>query len=125
MASSGGSKPRTRNTSGCKMSDYVGAGKEFAVADVPTNRADIRRGLLLREQKLYEEGIPASHYPAKVLARDLAPLVEQQWQKANGKFVPPLTVSTRRVEKKIEDLWEKVKAVAYGRGKASERAKVD
>ena len=50
-------KPRTRISSGSKISDYVGAGQEFNKSEVPTNRAVIRMGLLLKERKLLEENI--------------------------------------------------------------------
>ena len=38
----------TRFTSGYKIADYVGTGKEFNQSDVPTNRAVVRMGLLLK-----------------------------------------------------------------------------
>ena len=96
MASGEGSKPRTRHNSSCKLSTYVGAAKEFSLADVPTVRAVIRRGLLLKEQKLLE-GIDTRHYSAKQIARDLAPLVEAQWLKSNVAFVFPVIVTKKRI----------------------------
>ena len=96
MATPGGSKPRTRQASSCKLSGFVGAGKEFSLADVPTVRAVIRRGLLLKEQKA-EEGVDHKNYPTKDMARDLATLVVAQWQKANVKFKYPVIVSMQRV----------------------------
>lgn len=122
--SGGGSKPRTRHSSDCKMSAFVGAGKEFSLADVPTNRAVIRRGILLKEQNI-QDGIDARHYPAYAIARDLAPILESQWLKANAKFVYPVILSRQRIEEKIMALWKKVYDVALGRGKAADRAKVE
>ena len=122
--SGGGSKPRTRHSSDCKMSAFVGAGKEFSLADVPTNRAVIRRGILLKEQNI-QDGIDARHYPAYAIARDLAPILESQWLKANAKFVYPVILSRQRIEEKILALWKKVYDVALGRGKAADRAKVE
>ena len=43
-------KSRTRFDSSCKLSSFVGTGKEFAPADVPTVRGVIRKGLLLKEK---------------------------------------------------------------------------
>ena len=123
-ASGGGSKPRTRHSSDCKMSAYVGAGKEFSLADVPTNRAVIRRGLLLRDQKC-QDGLDYRNYTVNAIARDLAPILENQWQKANVKFVFPVILSRQRIEDKIQALWKKVFDVAKGKGKAAERAKVE
>ena len=120
----GGSQaPRTRQKSSCKMSTYVGVGKDFSMADVPTNRAVIQRGLLLKEEK-EAEGLYAKNYPVKAMSRELAPLVEAQWLKANAKFVHPVTNGRRRLEERIEGLWNRVLAVAQGRGKAVERASV-
>ena len=73
-ASDGGSKPRT----------YVGAGKEFSLAYVPTNRALIRRRLLLRDQKC-QDGIDYRHYTVNEIARDPPQIMETQWQTGNAK----------------------------------------
>ena len=112
-ASDGGSKPRTRHSSGCKMSAYVGAGKEFSLADVPTNRALIRRGLLLRDQKC-QDGIDYRHYTVNEIARDLPQILETQWQKANAKFV---RYCQDRIEDEIQALWSRVFEAAKGKGK--------
>ena len=64
MATASCSKPRTRHSSSCKLSDYIGGGKEFILSEVPTNRAMIQRGILLRE-----------NYSKDQIAKDLAPLV--------------------------------------------------
>ena len=125
MASSGGgSKPRTRHSSGCKMTVYVGAGKEFSLADVPTNRALISRGLLLRDQK-WQDGIDYRHCTLKEIARDLAQILETQWQKAYAKSVFPVILYRQRIEDKIQALWKKVFDAAKGKGKAAKRAKVE
>ena len=123
MATPGGSKPRTRQASGCKLSGFVGVGKEFALADVPTVRAVIRRGLLLKEQKA-TEGVDTRNYPTKELAKDLAPLIVAQWQKANVKFDHPVIVTLRQVTAKVEAVWVKVWEVCRGRGKKKDKDKV-
>ena len=123
MATSGGSKPRTRQASCCKLSGFVGAGKEFSLADVPTVRSVIRRGLLLKEQKA-AEGVDTRNYPNKELARDLAPLIVAQWQKANVKFDHPVIVTLRQVTSKVEAIWGKVWEVSRGKGKKKDKDKV-
>ena len=55
--------------------------------------------------------------------RDLVPLLENQWTKANLPFVPPVIIGHRALEQKT--LWKKVQDAANGRGKASERAKME
>ena len=43
-------KARTRHSSGNKkLKEYIGKGKEFDVSEVPTLRAVIHRGLLIKE----------------------------------------------------------------------------
>ena len=117
------SKPRTRFDSSCKLSSFVGTGKEFAPADVPTVRAVIRRGLLLKEIKCHG-GVDVKNYPVKEIARDLAPLVMKQWLKANVLFVTPVIVTERQIVAKIELAWNKAYNVAQGRGKKIDREKV-
>ena len=58
------------------------------------------------------------------MSKDLTTLVQDQWKKANVLFVPPVTISKRRLEDKIELLFKKIQSCAQGRGKASERVKV-
>ena len=69
-------------------------------------RSVIRRGLLLKEQKAVE-GVDTRNYPNKELARDLAPLIVAQWQKANVKFDHPVIVTLRQVTSKVEAIWGK------------------
>jgi hypothetical protein len=65
------------------------------LASLPTNRAIIQRGLLLRDEKLAVEGREGPRYPVKEMAQDLTALVELQWTKANQSFAPPLTLSNQ------------------------------
>jgi hypothetical protein len=109
------------------MSACVGAAKKFALADVPTNRAVIRMGLQLKEEKALQgvtDNKQQSNYPIKEMAKELVMLVEAQWQKANAKFVPPVTISKKQMEDKILVLWNKVLGLAQGRGKTAENYKI-
>ena len=47
---------KTRGQLGTKLRDFVGPGKEFLPSEVPTLRAVLQRGILLRESILREEG---------------------------------------------------------------------
>ena len=123
MATPWGTKPRTRQASSCKLSGFVGSGKEFCLADVPTVRAVIRRGLLLREQKA-GEGVDIRNYPDKELAKDLAPLIVAQWQKASVKFEHPEIVTLKQVAAKVEIIWGKVLEVSRGRGKKKDKEQI-
>lgn len=118
-------KPRTRISSGSKISDYVGAGQEFNKSEVPTNRAVIRMGLLLKERKLLEENISNQNYTSKELSRDLAPLIVAQWSKSNAKFTPPVIVTEKAIHYRIEKLWDRVSDVVRGRAKPKVKKQVE
>lgn len=124
MASPSTSGPRTRQKSECHLSAFVGAPKEFSIADVPTNRAVIQRALLLRETKQLK-GVDYRNYSSKEIASDLVPLVEAQWQKANVLFTAPVTVGRKSLAQKIERLLNRAINAAHGRGKTGERAEVE
>ena len=54
MDTAGGSKSKakTRHQSGTKLSEFVGRGKEFVECEVPTLRAVIRKGILIKEKMM-------------------------------------------------------------------------
>ena len=57
MSSPGSSKVvRARHQSGSKLTQLVGPGKEFMPSEVPTLRAVIQRGLLIKERLQLEQG---------------------------------------------------------------------
>lgn len=114
---SSGTKPKTRQGSGTKLSEFVGRGKEFVGSEVPTYRAVIQKAILLQEIRDIEEDIDRQHYQVKYIARDLAPLVLAQWEKSNVKFSPPVIIS--EVPRKIEWFWLKVSDVVRNKAKKS------
>ena len=52
---------------------------------------------------------------------DLANMVQLQWQKANSKLIPPITVGHRSVSRRIQTKWMKVNRLSSF--KYSEQAK--
>ena len=118
-------KPRTRISSGSKISDYVGVGQEFNKSEVPTNRAVLRMGLFLKERKLLEENISKQNYTSQELARDLAPLIIAQWTKSNAKFTPPVIITEKALYARIEKLWDRVSDVVRGRAKPKVKKQVE
>ena len=48
---------KTRHTSGSKMSEYLGPGKELLATEVPTLRAALRKALLIQEECMLREEI--------------------------------------------------------------------
>ena len=127
MANPGSSKPKGTKTRGkikSKLQYLVGAGKEFNPSEVPTLRAAIQRGLLIRERLLWEEGRAKKDIPTLEVVQELAVLIQLQWQKSNPKFSPPVTIQEYSLIKKLQKLWIKVEGVALKRGRKGERRKV-
>ena len=57
MANQTGKVMKTRHTSGSKMSEYRGPGKELLATDVPTLRAALRKALLIQEEFILREEV--------------------------------------------------------------------
>ena len=74
----GSSKPMTRHSSGSKWKDFIVPAKEFNPSQVPTLRAVLQKGLLLKDEKQIIEGVAIGHHTKGQIARDLAPLVMAQ-----------------------------------------------
>ena len=121
---SSSSKPRTRHDSSNKISDLVGKGKEFDLSEVPSVRAVIQRGILIKEKLIIEQEVAPSEIKVGEIARQLAPLILDQWHKSNAKFCPPVIIQEKSLVNKIERLWKRVEDVAWGRVKKKEREKV-
>lgn len=121
------SKPRTRHSSGTKMSEFIGPGKEFNPSELPTNRAVIQRGILQKETKAIFFNLDMSKYTNREVAQDLTPLLIAQWTKSNAKFKSPIIIQEKSVVKKIVKLWETVEKVVWGRAnkKIKEQLELD
>jgi len=117
-----GAGPRTRHQSGNKLVDLVGPGKEFNPSEVPTLRAVMQKGIQIKESML--EGTAKTEVHVKEIVPELVSLIEAQWQKANPKFCPPVTIKQDSIEKKLSKLWKRVNEVAQNRVKKAEKEKV-
>lgn len=119
------SKHRTRNKSETNFSRFIGPGKYMLPSEVPTNRAVLQMGILLREKKIIEEGIDTRKYDFKQVCKDLAPLVIELWLKSNKKFKPPVILQERGVRKRIEKVWAKAERIASGKYKKGEKVDME
>ena len=115
------SKPKTRHSTGSKLTDLIGAGREFVATECPACRAVIRKGLLLQEARLVEKDVAKHQYTVRQIATDLCPLVLAQWRKSNAKFSPPVIISEESVIRKIEQFWQRASEVAQDRAKQTSR----
>lgn len=112
------SKPKTRHQSGSDcLRDYVGRGKEFDKTELPTNRAVIQQGILLKEDMVMNKNIAKNKISVYEIAKKLAPLITGQWTKANALFCPPVIIAERSLITKVERLWNRAMEVALGRTK--------
>ena len=112
---------KTRSTVKTKLTEFVGPGKDFLISEVPTWRSIIQQGINLRDKKLIENSVSKNLYSVNDMCDDLANMVQIQWQKANSKFIPPITVGHRSVSRRIQTKWMKVNKLSSF--KYSEQAK--
>ena len=99
--------PRTRKKTGTKFSDFLGTGRDFLVSELPTLRDVLRYVVLLREQ--HEEN--ARNITVREVAREVVPVLINQWVKANALFKPPVIVSDKTIIDKIVEAWSFVSDV--------------
>ena len=89
--------PKTRKSSGSKMSEYLGPSKDLLVSDLPTLRSVLCLGQLIMERQGVEQ-MTVNDMTKEVYSR-----VVDQYYKANDKFVPPL--------KKVVTAWNNVSTI--------------
>ena len=114
----------TRGPLGTKFRDFVGPGKEFLPSEVPTLRAVLQRGILIKERIVLEEGRAKTDVPTSEIVQELAVLIQQQWQILNAKFCPPVVIQEYSLRKKLLKLWVKVEQVALGKVGSDARERV-
>ena len=83
---------KTRKQTVSKLGELVGPGKELVPSDVPTLRAALQKGILIKERKLIEEESDLKDVHVGDICRELAPSILSQWLKSNPKFSPPFAL---------------------------------
>ena len=116
---------KTRKHSYSKLSELVGSGKDFLPSEVPTLRAVIQKGILIREGVLVELGKAKTDVHSKDIIAQLVPSIVAQWQRSNAKFTPPVTIKEKSIRTKVERLWWMVEEVKRGRAGKGLRKKVE
>ena len=94
---------KTRQQSSSKLADFVGPGKEFDITEVPTGRAVIQKGILIREQLMIEENLNIRRISKSVIAGKLTPLIIAQWKKSNANFIPPVTIQEKSIFNRVRE----------------------
>ena len=100
---------KTRRSSGGKLSEYIGSGKDFLPSELPTLRALLRKGIQLQNEKL----VSSNFYPE--LAQVIAKASEPQWIKANVVFIPPKVGNLKSNQRSLEKESWRAQDIACGR----------
>ena len=116
---------KTRRQSGSRLADFIGPGKEFVPSEVPTLRAVIQQGILIKEKAMIEQGAAKKEIHMSEVVSQVVPLIVKQWQRSNAKFQPPVTIKEKSITNKVVRLWSRVEEVVWGRAKKGEREKVE
>ena len=116
---------KTRRQSGSRLADFIGPGKEFVPSEVPTLRAVIQQGILIKEKAMIEQGAAKVEIHTSEIVSEVVPLIVKQWQKSNAKFQPPVTIKEKSITNKVVRLWSRVEEVVWGRAKKAEKEKVE
>ena len=94
--------PTTRNESGSSLSDVVGPGQPMSLTELPTVRATLQHGIYLKERRLLEEGVNRRNYSTTEMVREIRKELVDCYHKANPQFIPPVMISDKSVERKIQ-----------------------
>ena len=104
---------KTRSQKWTRLHGLVGSSRQLPTSELPTARDLIRYGLYLRETSEEDKRI----YTNDKLVSDMMNHLLAQWSRANPKFIEPVLNSKRRIEAKLNALWEEAKKVSQGRVK--------
>ena len=99
------------------MSNYVGPGKELLSSELPTVRDILRFGVRKRELSDQDR----RHVEVDQLVETMVTAVQENWQRANDLFKPPITNDPRTLHLKLRDLWNKAVRVSLGQGKLKDK----
>ena len=89
----------------------MGYGNDFISSELPSLRAAIQKGILIRE-RLLQQGTAQTYIHVNDIVKELVPLIQAQWLKSNAKFCYPVTIQDYSLHKKVARLWKKVDDVA-------------
>ena len=97
--------PKTRKSSGSKMSEYLGPSKDLLVSDLPTLRSVLCLGQLIMERQGVEQ------MTVNDMAKEVYNRVVAQYYKANAKFVPPVILDANWGVMKVVTAWNNVSTI--------------
>ena len=108
--------PKTRHKIGTTLSDVTGPGEPMMLNELPTIRGVLRHGIYLQEKKLLEEDVDRRNYSIALIAKDVRMEVVSCWKRANAQFTPPIIITDKSIERKIQVAWKALEDFAWNRG---------
>lgn len=94
--------PKTRADAATTLVDVTGPGEPMRETELPTLRGILRHGIYLQEKKLLEEEVDRRNYSVSMIAKDISVALVSCWQKANPQFCPPVIITNKSIERKIQ-----------------------
>ena len=121
---------RTRNKSGCSLTNYLSKSglstpKELLATELPTMRAILQLGLHLQEERLNIENVDKRNYPISELTKDMSEAVLVTWVRANAQFKEPVISSKKSLANRIQKDWILAQKIANNNVSKKERDKFD
>ena len=94
----------------------TGPGEPMILTELPTMRGVLRHGIYLQEKKLLMEDIDRRNYSIALMAKDVRMEVVSCWKRANAQFTPPIIITDKSIERKIQVAWKALEDFAWNRG---------
>ena len=113
---------KTCQSSGSKLSQYLGPGKELIASEVPTFRAALRKAILILQEFVIQDSGDKRNLPVKNMIKMTVEKICDQWLHPNHLFIPPVTVNPGALERRLQNAWDKFSDIAKGRAKVNVKA---
>ena len=94
--------PKTRSDAVTTLVDVTRPGEPMRETELPTLQGILRHGIYLQEKKLLEEEVDRRNYSVSMMAKDIRMALVSCWQKANPQFCPPIIITDKSIERKIQ-----------------------
>ena len=86
-------KPKTHNTFGTKMGDFLVGGRLLLPSELPTERDVLRLAVCLQEENMLVREEESRNYPMRDVVSDVLQQLLGKWQMANPLFQSPIIIS--------------------------------
>ncbi|KAK8374322.1 hypothetical protein O3P69_011013 [Scylla paramamosain] len=94
--------PKTKYESSTSLADVTRPGEPMTHTELPTLRSILKHGIYIQEKKLMEEDVDRRNYSISKLVKDVRVEVVNCLQRANSQFSPPVIITDKYTERKIQ-----------------------